>query len=128
MSYLLQYATRRPTSFGRLVRRARVDENLRLNLPGFYGDAYVRVFVGNTSTVSLRRNGELPSPRLRLRIADCENTIQLEFSLDTAGERENALHKIDTLLGSLQRFRDAMAAEARLCAQREYRAEEACRL
>src|SRR5689334_16943471 len=48
MSYLLQYA-RRPDSIGRHVPAARLDERVRLNCPGLYGDAYIRVFVEDTS-------------------------------------------------------------------------------
>ena len=118
MSYLLTHATRRPTSFGRRARVARVDERTLLNLPDFDGGAYVRVFVEDT-TGRKRRFGGIPEPRIRLRIADCTNTIALEFSLETADSRENGLHKIDTLLGALQRFRVALADEAALRAERE---------
>jgi hypothetical protein len=108
MSYLLQYA-RRPDSIGPRRRGARVDEYARLNRPGFYGDAFVRVFVEETSGRRRRRD-----PRIELRIADCVNTVNLEFSLATPELRENSLFKADTLLGALQRFRDALAAEAAL--------------
>jgi hypothetical protein len=47
MSYLLQYALR-------LISNARVDEYIRLNHAGLYGDAFVRVFVEDTSR--LRRH------------------------------------------------------------------------
>ena len=110
MSYLLQYA-RRPGSIATRSTQARVDENIRLNRPGLYGDAYVRVFVEDTTARRRRRNRDL---RLTLRIADCANTINLEFSLDSQELRENSLYKIDTLLGSLNRFRTALAAEAEL--------------
>jgi hypothetical protein len=82
MSYLSQCATRRPSAGRRLGRAARVDERLRLNLPGFHADAAVRV---------------------------------------SEGERRNSKHKIDTLVGALERFRDALAAEAELAAHRERR-------
>ena len=111
MTYLLKYATRRP------ARNARVDENLRLNRPGLYGDAYVRVFVGDTSRARVGR--QPPHPHLRLRIADCSNVIALEFELTTPVLRENSLYKIDTLLAALTRFRHALAAEAALYAERE---------
>ena len=42
MSYLLQLV-RRPTSTR--ARNVRVDEHTRLNHPGLYGDAFVRVRV-----------------------------------------------------------------------------------
>ena len=118
MSYLLRFATRRPSA-------ARVDEKVALNLPGFHGGAYVRVFVGDTSESKRRRR--IPEPRIRLRIADCENSIALWFELTTPEERENSLFKIDTLLASLHRFRDALADEAELRARRETRKEMACR-
>jgi hypothetical protein len=112
MSYLTQYAARR-----RLRKGARVDERTRLNRPGLYGDAYVRVFVEDTTARKWRQ--QPPEPRIRLRIADCTNEIALEFSLATAQLRENSLFKIDTLLGALGRFRAALEAEAELYAQRE---------
>jgi hypothetical protein len=39
--------------------------------------------------------------------------------VDTPAARENSLHKIDTLLGSLRRFREALADEATLYEHRE---------
>jgi hypothetical protein len=116
MSYLLQHA-RRPGR-GR-TRTARVDERLRLNLPAFDGGASVRTFVEDTSRKRFRR--EAPEPRLRLRISDCANQIALEFGVATPELRENALHKIDTLLGALGRFRVALAEEAELYASRDAR-------
>ena len=117
MSYLLQYATRRPTSARRSRNGARVDEQTLLNRPAFCGGAFVRVFVEDTSRKRVRRRP--PSPRLRLRIADCTNQINLEFAVDSPAVRENSLHKIDTLLAVLHRFRDGLADEAALYAERE---------
>ena len=119
MSYLLQYATRRPLGPG-----ARVDERLRLNRPGLYGDAHVRVFVEDTSRRRWRRRPT--EPRIRLRIADCSNVIALEFSLETAGLRENSLFKIGTLLGALRRFRDALDAEIELYERRVQHGRRSC--
>ena len=85
-----------------------MDESTRLNRPGLYGDAYVRVFVEDTSA---RRGGD---PFFELEIADCSNTINLEFAVHTAEYRENSLFKVDTLIGALQRFRDGLAAEVEL--------------
>ena len=116
MFYLLQYA-RRPGSIGPRRPPARVDENTRLNRPGLYGDAYVRVFVEDTS---VRRRRSVTDPHTTLRIADCSNTIALEFSLISAPLCESSLFKIDTLLAALHRFRDALAAEAELAARREH--------
>src|SRR5436189_5515999 len=115
MSYLLQYA-RRPDSIA-AKPAARVDEYTRLNRPGLYGDAFVRVFVEDTTA---RRRRDRVSEFV-LQIADCTNTINLEFSLETEQLRENSLFKVDTLLGALHRFRDGLAAEGELAEQRELR-------
>lgn len=115
MSYLVKFATRRPLPKG--VRGVRIDERTRLNRPGFYGDAFVRVFVEDTTLRKWRRRP--PEPRIRLRIADCVNEINLELSLESAALRENSLYKVDTLLDALARFRNALDAEAELYAQRE---------
>jgi hypothetical protein len=76
------------------------------------------VFVEDTSAHRVRRR-TLPSPRLRLRITDCMNEIHLEFSVDTPDLRANSLHKIETLIASLERFREGLRAEAELRAERE---------
>jgi hypothetical protein len=131
MSYLAPYAARRPSA-GRPRRGVRLDERLRLNYPDFDGGAYVRVFVEDTSGRKLRWRRHPPVPRLRLRIADCTNEIALEFSVESAELRENSLHKIEMLIGALQRFHEAYAAEADLYAQRStstsmIRKEDPCR-
>ena len=112
MSYLASYAKRNPP-----VRGRGIDERIRLNLPGFHAGAYVRVFVEDTTFRKWRR--EPPEPRIRFRIADCTNEISLWFELHSPAARENSLHKADTLLGAVQRFRDALGAEAQLYAHRE---------
>jgi hypothetical protein len=114
MSYLVQYA-RRPDSIGARTPAARVDEYRRLNRPGLYGGAFVRVLVEDTT--ERRRRRSRPA-QLVLQIADCTQTINLEFSLETPQLRENSLFKAETLLGALQRFRDGLAAEAALAARR----------
>ena len=123
MSYLLQH-TVRPTSAGRARRGPRVDERLVLNRPQFDGGAHVRVFVEDTSGRKRRFRRTPPVPRIRLRITDCDNQIALEFSVESPELRENSLHKIETLLGALRRFRDGLEAEAELYAARERRRED----
>jgi hypothetical protein len=111
VSYLTQYLTRSPRTRGRGV-----DEKILLNLPCFHGQAHVRVFVEDTTFRTWRRRP--PEPRVRLRIADCSNQISLWFEVNSDAARENSLHKIDTLLGALERFRAALDAEAELYAHR----------
>jgi hypothetical protein len=115
MSYLLQYL-RRSDSLAPHTPVPRVDEYLRLNRPGLYGDAYVRVYAEDTSARRRRQNWE---PRSQLEIADCTNTINLEFSVESAELRENSLFKIDTLIGALERFRRGLAAELELAERAE---------
>lgn len=119
MSYLVQYAARCSPLAGRPRRGVRVDERLVLNRPEFDGGAYVRAFVEDTSGRKRRFRRTPPSPRLKLRVADCVNEVSLEFSVESAELRENALFKIETLLAALGRFRDGLAAEAELFAARE---------
>ena len=116
MSYLLKHAVSR---LARGRPDARVDERVTLNFPAFDGGAHVRAFVEDTSTRERRFRRVPPSPRLKLRIADCVNEIHLEFSVDSHELRENSLHKIATLIAALERFRDGLQAEAELRAQRE---------
>ena len=118
MSYLTQYAVSRPAAVQRRRRGARVDERALLNHPAFDGGAHVRVYVEDTSN---RKRHRLPSPRLKLRVADCVNQVNLEFSVDTAELRENSLYKIETLIAALEQFRSGLTAEADLRALREPR-------
>jgi hypothetical protein len=117
MSYLTQYLPRACAPV-RALRGARVGEQITLNLPGYYAGAYVRVFVEDTSQRRIRC-GRIPSPRFELEIADCTNTIRLEFAVETDGYRENSLFKIATLIDALQRFEAGLQAEAALYADRE---------
>jgi hypothetical protein len=110
VSYLLQYV-RRPDQLTSRAPAARVDVYARLNRPGLYGDAYVRVFVADSTT---RRGRRRHDPAFVLEIADCTQAINLEFSVASAQLRENSLFKIDTLIGALQRFRDGLADEVEL--------------
>jgi hypothetical protein len=118
MSYLAEHAWTRRSSAHPARSGARVDERTRLNRPEFDGGAHVRAFVEDTSNRRIRRR-RLPSPRLKLRITDCTNEINLEFSVDSAAARENSLYKIETLIAALDRFRCALAAEAGLRKARE---------
>jgi hypothetical protein len=121
MSYLVEYAVRRPATAGRRRRGIRVDERIVLNRPKFDGGAHVRVYVEDTSARRARFRRSPPTPHLRLRIADCVNEIALEFSVSSPELRENSLHKIETLLEALSRFRNGLEAEAELYAARERR-------
>jgi hypothetical protein len=120
MSYLTLYTRRGPASVDPVRPGVRVDEKTLLNRRKFDGGAHVRALVEDTSGHRVRRH-RLPSPRLKLRIADCENAIHLEFSVDSPKVRNNSLHKIDTLIAALERFRSGLQAEAALRVERERR-------
>jgi len=101
--------------------RARINERTLLNLPGFHGGAFVYVYVEDTSERELKTDRYCEDdcsccphnfePRMVLEIADCDDTIALEFDLDTPTGRENSLHKLDTLEIAIRVFRDALVAE-----------------
>src|SRR5262245_20061057 len=116
MSYLLKHL---PGATGSPSSGARLDLDVLLNRLGYYADAHIRAFVEDTSGRKSRRRGNPPAPRIELEITDCIHEIHLEFDLTSAGARENALFKVDTLIGSLAAFRAAVAAEADLYEQRE---------
>src|SRR6478672_5591449 len=116
VSYLTNYATRPLQSIGAASNGVRVDEDRLLNLAGHHGGASIRAFVEDTTGRRWRRKP--PEPKVCLRVSDCANTIALWFEVDSPQRRANSLHKIDTLLGALTRFRDALDAECELYAHR----------
>ena len=101
--------------------RARINERTLLNLPGFHSGAYVYVYVEDTSERDLVRDQYCEAdcdccpqnfePQMILDIADCHRAIGLTFDLDTAGGRENSLHKLDTLSAAIGAFRAALVEE-----------------
>lgn len=90
--------------------KALVDERRFLNLPGFHAGAYVVAYVEDTS-------GREPTPynfepRIILEIADCSRRINLEFEVSSDLHVENSLHKVDSLIDVLRRFREGLLTEA----------------
>ena len=99
--------------------RARVNERVFLNLPGFHGGAYILAYVEDTSDRTVLecddptcmrcpRNFE---PQIILELADCYRRIELEFEVDSESERANSLHKVDSLLAALRVFRKGLVDE-----------------
>ena len=95
--------------------RIRVSERRFLNLPGHHGGAYVLAYV--ESTADRADTAACAAPRIDFEIGDGAGNVTLRFAIDTAGERPNTFHKVDTLLETLRRFRDGLAAEAQLHAE-----------
>ena len=103
----------------------RVNAREFLNYPGHHDGAYVSAYVEDTSERTLERSqygGKEfynPTPRIILEIADCSDRINLSFELESANRRQNAFHKIDTLIECLQEFRAGLAEESTLYKRRE---------
>ena len=115
MSYLLQHAKRRPSWLAVAtrrpprradvpqpagVRRRRLRACVRRGHAGRACDADPRA----AAAAADRRLQQRDLPGVRRR---------------PPSSRENSLHKIDTLLGALHRFRAGLVAEADLYAERE---------
>ena len=103
-----------------LPYRARVNERVFLNLPGFHGGEYVYTYVEDTSERGLVDGCDDPQctecthnfePEMILELADYRGRVELEFGLDSEEDRANSLHKIDTLLAALRVFRQALVDE-----------------
>lgn len=103
--------------------KSRLNKREFLNLPGHHDNAYIVAYVENTTEREPEKNydGEPKSihPRMILEIADCIKQINLEFDIYNAGARQNSFHKVDTLIETLESFREAMAEESTLYKQRE---------
>jgi hypothetical protein len=102
--------------------RARVNERVFLNLPGFHGGAYVYAYVEDTSERELVRDNGCDDPlctrcphnfepQMILELADCWDRIGLEFDIDSEERRANSLHKLDTLVSALRVFRQGLVDE-----------------
>ena len=112
--------------------KALVNEREFLNLPGFRDGAYVVAYVEDTSAREIGKRDRWgvefdyyvnPRPRIILELADCSNRINLEFDVHSELHAENSLHKVDTLLAVLARFRAGLAEEAERYRTREREVE-----
>jgi hypothetical protein len=135
-------ARRRVADHGReqvmgLPYRARVNERVFLNLPGFHGGAYVLAYIEDTSERGLVRDNGCDDPectrcphnfepRIILELADCDGRIQLYFDLDSEAHRANSLHKLDTLLAALRVFRQGLVDEFEPYDRRQRELEALC--
>jgi hypothetical protein len=54
-----------------------------------------------------------------LKIADCDDEIELYFDLTSVEERENSLHKIRTLVDVMNEFKRAIETEVEVLNARE---------
>ena len=101
--------------------RARVNERVFLNLPGFHGGAYVLTYVEDTTEPGLAHDVcDDPEctectynfePQMILELSTGSQTIEFTFDVDSEEGRANSLHKIDTLLAALRVFRQGIVDE-----------------
>jgi hypothetical protein len=102
------------------------DEPMRLyvreflNKVGYHSSAHIIAEVADTSA-EVNSKGE---PNLRagwcsLTIGDCHRHISLSLGLRSPDERANTRYKLDLLVNTLVKFRDAVFAEADLADLRQ---------
>src|SRR5262245_62364366 len=101
--------------------RARVNERVFLNLPGFGGGAYVFTYVEDTSERGLAHDecddAECTEcthnfePQMIFELSTGSQAIEFTFDVDSEEGRANSLHKIDTLLPDLAVFGQAVVEE-----------------
>jgi len=115
-----------------LPYRARVNEHVLLNLPGFgEGDAYVFTYVEDTSECGLAHGDGCDDPEctecrgpynfephMVLELED-DGYIVFDFDVDPEGGRANSLHKLDTLIAALRVFRQGLVDEFELYDRRQ---------
>src|SRR5215469_4225980 len=106
-----------------LPYRARINERVFLNLPGFHGGAYVFVYVEDTSERDLAHDDDGCDdpdctqctynfePQMILELSTGSRAIEFMFDVDSGEGRANSLHKIDTLVAALRVFRQALVDE-----------------
>jgi len=64
--------------------------------------------------VESSQNGEYQIGSNVLTLADCHRVVRIEFFLGNKRERRRSLKKINLLIDTLTRFRDALIKEAEL--------------
>lgn len=88
-----------------------------LNNRGYHAGAYVLAEVEDSTNHKKGKHG-WPYVQVDLTLADCSRVVSFDFDLSTAGHRANSFHKIDLMIDTLIRFREALRAEADLAVER----------
>jgi hypothetical protein len=63
------------------------------------------------------------APESTLQIANCDRSIDFEIEFGSEGERANSVQKVETMIGALTDFRDALEDEQRLYVERMAKVE-----
>lgn len=81
-----------------------------LNRPGHHAGAYVIASVADSSSCRRADCDHYFCAEMDLRISDCDRS--LDFAVNDAAARRNSLYKINTLIDTLEAFREALIIEA----------------
>lgn len=87
------------------------------NKPGYHSTGFIYAYVAKSTKKSLRNGGGYVS--CDLTIGDCSRQISLDFDHYSKKDRENSLYKIDTILGAITKFREALVVEYEAIEQAE---------
>jgi hypothetical protein len=98
-------------------KKFHVNERAFLNLPT-NRRAYIIAYVEDSSPYPACCDEFREGGQISLRIADCNEEIELYFDLATVRERENGLQKARLLADILTRFRDAVEIEVKAIEER----------
>ena len=81
--------------------------------------AYIIATVEDTSEMTTCCDEHRKGSDVNFEIASCHDEIELHFSLATAEDRENSLHKASKLAEVVVEFRDAIEKEIRIIEARQ---------
>lgn len=81
--------------------------------------AYVIASVEDSSDVATCCDDHRADSEVFFEIASCSNELELHFSLATAKDRENSLHKANKLAEVVNAFRDALEKEVGIINERQ---------
>ena len=81
--------------------------------------AYIIATVEDTSEMTTCCDEHRKGSDVSFEIASCHDEIELHFSLATAEDRENSLHKASKLAEVVIEFRDAIEKEIRIIEARQ---------
>jgi hypothetical protein len=81
--------------------------------------AYIIATVEDTSEMITCCDEHRKGSEVNFEIASCHDEIELHFSLATAEDRENSLHKATKLAEVVNEFRDAIEKEIRIVETRQ---------
>lgn len=90
-----------------------------LNKPGIQDQAYIIAEIEDTSKKKEENLSKYSArPHIKLKFSDCQEQISYDFDWDSPAERRNSLKKIDIMLETLTKFREALIIEQELYAAR----------